>query len=387
MMMVLEVLTGPDAGRSLLVRPGDVVRVGRALDCELALLADDTLALKQFSITGDGETYSMFHMSGNPTLWNGSPVEAHPLAHLDKILAGETMLRIFYLGNTEPPQPDSPVDRLLSSLRALGKPLFAVVDIKLEPWISGAASMAGVSARPLLLGHTEETLTEARPWVFLLTGSERFTAEIVRGCWSRGRVVFLCADEQIDGLVAALRPFLFLEDDTGELLGFRFFDPRAARALLPTLDPRYTDAFFTAAPVLLLEDGRPRYLWTYYAGSRGVRAVRLPLIPNALYLPSQADIRDRLRGSTSTLDAFAAQLVEEFRTDPIAAKEPIEDLLSQSASLGFQSLEARVQCTAARALLGTDCLTGSTLRELAGQQEADLAMDRFVAEWNRREAL
>ena len=96
MHVVLEVISGTDAGRKTLLRTGQKLRVGRTQRADLAVEHDGQLSSMHFILESDETRCTIEDLgSTNGTLLNGSPLAAKAtLNDGDEILAGETRFRV-----------------------------------------------------------------------------------------------------------------------------------------------------------------------------------------------------------------------------------------------------------------------------------------------------
>lgn len=74
-----------------------------------------------------------------------------------------------------------------------------------------------------------------------------------------------------------MRQFLFVKDEDGKELYFRFYDPRILRLYLPTCTKTETAAFFGPVLRFLIESEDARSLLVFQQDERGIAASAFPL--------------------------------------------------------------------------------------------------------------
>lgn len=88
---MLNVIAGPAAGAHVTIRHGDMLMVGRASECGLALPADEELSRLHFSIVSKEEGFAIRDLnSANHTHRDEAPIEEVALEHGDEIQAGQS---------------------------------------------------------------------------------------------------------------------------------------------------------------------------------------------------------------------------------------------------------------------------------------------------------
>jgi pSer/pThr/pTyr-binding forkhead associated (FHA) protein len=98
-MSALNVLIGPDKGRSYALEPAATTQVGRG-SSTVTRLTDPSVSRLHFEIAYDGKSATLTNVSENGTTVNGESVSTCQLRHGDLIKAGNTTLR-FVLSELE----------------------------------------------------------------------------------------------------------------------------------------------------------------------------------------------------------------------------------------------------------------------------------------------
>jgi pSer/pThr/pTyr-binding forkhead associated (FHA) protein len=91
-MSALNVLVGPDKGRSFTLEPGATNQVGRG-STTLTKLTDPSVSRLHFEIVLDGKQATLTNVSSTGTTVNGESVSTCQLRHGDLIKIGNTTLR------------------------------------------------------------------------------------------------------------------------------------------------------------------------------------------------------------------------------------------------------------------------------------------------------
>src|ERR1039458_10349898 len=142
MQVMLQVQSGPLAGRTIRLEPGRSVRVGRTPLADF-VVNDLHMSGVHFVVECDDNGCTLRDPgSSNGTLINGRRVTTVLLASGDTITAGETMFSVQIMGEKPeaPPQalaaapvPSTPQEKLAAMLRGEFQPLYALLDAACEP--------------------------------------------------------------------------------------------------------------------------------------------------------------------------------------------------------------------------------------------------------------
>jgi len=134
--------------------------------------------------------------------------------------------------------------------RAAGRQAYAVLDGARDPrtetlvrlWSAQYASLMGDAVGP--------QLRAASPFLVTLDPAREETEVLVRRAWGRAWAVFLDVESGTGfaALQRRLRRLMRVLDAEGNILTFRWYDPRVARRFLPTVDATQREEVF--GPVL-----------------------------------------------------------------------------------------------------------------------------------------
>lgn len=132
--------------------------------------------------------------------------------------------------------------------------LWAVLDAARSPRILQVLHEAVEDHRSLYEGAEGEALDEVAPRLVRFGPGSRLLAQLVREGWGRRWCVFAEGDAPQKDLRRHLRRFLMVEDDeTGERLYFRFYDPGVLRDFWPTCSRRQREELLGPLRALLVE--------------------------------------------------------------------------------------------------------------------------------------
>lgn len=132
--------------------------------------------------------------------------------------------------------------------------LWAVLDAARSPRILQVLHEAVEEHRSLYEGAEGEALDEVAPRLVRFAPGSRLLAQIVREGWGRRWCIFAEGDVPQKDLRRHLRRFLMVEDDeTGERLYFRFYDPGVLREFWPTCSRRQREDLVGPLRAFLVE--------------------------------------------------------------------------------------------------------------------------------------
>ncbi len=270
MRAIVEVPWGPHRGARVVLAPGDVLRVGRHAE-GLDLPKDPQVSRVHFELAWDGArclVRDARSMTG--TQLNGAEVKEAEVKSGDFIRAGDTLVSVNFEGFTpRQPRPKLPGRRsssvtpaqkksALAALAAETEPLFALVDPTRSPRVLQLLRESVEYSRSLYEGAGGDTLADVAPYLVQLPdrGSRLVTALVTEGLMRRWGV-FLTSTRPFRDVRRHFRRFLVVrEEDTGERLYFRFYDPVVLRAFLPTCSVLQAREFFTEVSAFLAEGDR-----------------------------------------------------------------------------------------------------------------------------------
>lgn len=283
----LEIVAGPYAGKVVQLDTGEMCRVGRAARVELPLFGDEQLSPIHFAVAcGVGHCQLHDLNSWGGTYRNGAKVHQAVLSSGDQIVAGQTVLNVYLdevggsavEASTEgaatgeaaadggDPEGPAPLRHVLKFLREQPQHLFALLDAAREPRIPELLEASGEEYRCLYEGESADALASVAPYLARVPPSSALLETLVGRGWGRSWGYFLACGEPLATVRGHLRRLQFVEDEEGESLYFRFYDPRVLRVFLPTCTPAEAEHFFGPVEAFYAEAQSPLTLLELTAG-------------------------------------------------------------------------------------------------------------------------
>jgi Domain of unknown function (DUF4123)/Inner membrane component of T3SS, cytoplasmic domain len=260
----LEVLSGPKACRRLRLTPGEEVYVGRTDEAQVVIASDRQMSGVHFAVAFDGTSCRVRDLeSQKGTLLEGEAIRDAEVCDGDTLIAGETWFRVRLrppwgggLSAEEKRLPEPLVRGVVEALRTQGAPRFAIVDAARDEGVLALLRESDSAYQSLYEGLQGQVMAEQAPYLVELGGGSSFDEVLVRRGWGKSWGVYLTSREPFRELRRHLRKFLFVKDEAGRELYFRFYDPRVLRVFLPTCSPRQAGAFFEGVEAFSMEGER-----------------------------------------------------------------------------------------------------------------------------------
>ncbi len=280
MAVVLEILDGPLAGRTVELAPGESVSVGRTAKSQLMLPHDNFLSGLHFLVefTAQGVVLRDCN-SSNGTWVNGDRVTERPLADGDQVSAGQTRFRVFSQSAEEADRRSSTVlfavpkfqeqtgihsvesltfppeqQRLLEYLKQLPAPLYALLNAGIEQHVPHFLMGSGEPFQYLSEGLGLDTLQPPAVYLVHFTPSSALLPRLIREGWGKHWITFLTCSHPLEELVHHLRSHLLVATADGRPFYLRYHDPRLLQVLLPSLTPQEAAQFFGPLHTFLIAD-------------------------------------------------------------------------------------------------------------------------------------
>jgi len=177
MRVVLEVTTGPDAGRKVYLGARQVLEVGRTEWADLAIAQDAQMADVHFSLETDHSGCHIKDLSGGQgggTQVNGQQlVERAALRDGDKILAGNTAFAVHIEGTAAEAPPAAAEELVRTGLSPVPKPI-AAADSQAEDKVTYTVETCDTGLT-LYRGHVEDI----QPHDLAITLSQAMTPYLI----------------------------------------------------------------------------------------------------------------------------------------------------------------------------------------------------------------
>ncbi|MBV6432759.1 MAG: hypothetical protein IANPNBLG_02903 [Bryobacteraceae bacterium] len=287
MKAIFQVRTGPQEGEEFEVETGAVCRVGKSSEwSQFALPEDDAISIAHFSVECDAEQCTLIDLnSRGGTYVNGKRVTRTVLKHGDRIVIGGTVLEVRFEGAEEEAEGDKaqgegetdPAGKLLEMLNASPEPLYVLLDGSRDGKVVDLISGGEQENLSLFEGKAGVDLQFFAPYLVSVPPGSRLLEEITREGWGNSWGYFLTSHAPLYDVRQHLRQFLFVKDEDGKELYFRFYDPRILRLYLPTCTKTETAAFFGPVLRFLIESEDARSLLVFQQDERGIAASAFPL--------------------------------------------------------------------------------------------------------------
>lgn len=250
---ILSVLWSRHGGRRVLLRPGDVLRVGRGDDADV-VIDDRDLCRVHFEIDWDGERAELRDRSRlfgveRGTLLDGLPALQAWARHGSVIQAGGTRFQVFYEATTPPRAAPAPALRAARARAyealAAEPDLYAVLDAARDERVLVLLRESIDEQASLYEGPQGHVLDDVAPWLVRFAPGSRLLRALIEEGWGSGWGVYLTAPMGLREVRRHLRHFLMvLDETTDQRVYFRFYDPSVLREFLPIATERQRAQLF-----------------------------------------------------------------------------------------------------------------------------------------------
>lgn len=307
MHVVLEILDGPLAGRTVELQPGQSVSVGRTAKSQLMLPHDNFLSGIHFLVEyADTGCVLRDCNSSNGTWVNGERVTEQPLTEGDQISAGQTRFRVYPSPEAETestrsstvlfsvpnfnPYVTGPVpivsetqlspeqQRVVDFLRMSIAPVYALLDAQSEPSVPQFLNGSGEIFQFLPDGMPATSLSAPAVYLLALPSTSPILPRLVREGWGRKWMVFLTCAHPFPDVQNHFRQLMFLYTTDGRPFTFRYFDPHLLQHFLPACSSQEITNFFGPVQSFVTEHfAEPAKMLEFRATPQGLARRELPL--------------------------------------------------------------------------------------------------------------
>lgn len=314
MLVVLEAVAGPIAGRKIEVRAGSIIRFGRTAKSDYAIGEDSYLSGQHFAVECDGAQCRVRDLgSSNGTFLNGGRITEKVVQEGDSLVAGGSTFTIRVdksasasansaaqtsRVNTAPTQtftgarsamdltrpiaageakPDWPgftraQSQLLNLLYQRDEHVYAILDASRDSRIPAFVDASGEPYSALDLAG------RVPAYVVSLPRHARLLDVLVKDGWNRGWGFYCTTSASLEEVCLHWRSYLFLRTVDGKTITFRFWDPRVLRALAPVMGAGEATEFFGPLSRLIVESDKPEIAMELSVTPRGGRQQAIMLI-------------------------------------------------------------------------------------------------------------
>jgi hypothetical protein len=271
MLVILEAVSGPVAGRRIEVRAGTIVRIGRAGKSDHAIAEDSYLSGLHFSVQCDGAQCRIRDLgSSNGTFVNGARISEQVVQAGDSVVAGGSTFRIHIdlapdiagVGIPLVKTVTAPVSitsrtmggapgytkaelTLINVLYGPGEQAFSIIDVSRDSRLPAFLNASGEAHEPLDAAGSA--------YLVALPAEAQLLHVLMKDGWGRGWGFYATSQTGLSEVRAHFINFVRLRTSSGAGLTFRFWDPRVLRALVPAMPQDEVDAFFGPCTRMIVE--------------------------------------------------------------------------------------------------------------------------------------
>jgi hypothetical protein len=282
MRVVLEILDGPLAGRTVELTEGQVVTVGRTAKSQLMLPHDSFLSSQHFAVEcrPDG-CFARDAGSSNGTWVNGQKITEHALAHGDQLAAGQTRFRLLIAAIDDdpnsrtstvmfavpqfdqtrattgiiPPPSLTPVQQnVLEYLRRAPAPLYVILNANIEERVPQLLMSSGELYQFMPEGLPETGALPPGVFMAAVPVTSLLLPRLIQMGWGHHWLLFFTCMHPFLEVRKYLRQFLLMTSDDGKQFYFRYYDPRLLQFFLPACTPQEITQFFGPVQCFVMED-------------------------------------------------------------------------------------------------------------------------------------
>jgi hypothetical protein len=281
MSIYLEVTNGKYAASTVALEGGDVCRVGRGAKAEVFLPDDFALADTHFMLAFDGFSGRLIDSgSATGTFCEGEKILATEIEEGCRISAGETEFAVFFDGEFDSDKFDTPIKRLVKILQSQDEALFCLLDAARDGKILSLLKKSNTVYQSLYQGESQKQLAMVAPYLVQFDKEDVFLERLLRNGWGKRWVSFFTSNAEFDAVRKHFRKFLFVKDERGETVYFRFYDPSILRTFLSACNAEELQQFFGQIKNFLVEAETPSNLLSFQieSDSKGLDAKAIGLV-------------------------------------------------------------------------------------------------------------
>ena len=146
--------------------------------------------------------------------------------------------------------------------------LDAARDVLIYPEIQGIHF--DIKSTCLYEGEQARELAEVAPYLVQLQKNEPFTHWLFGNGWGKSWGIFLASNGDFEAVLRHFRQFVFVRDEKGKNVYFRFYDPRVLRSFLPTCRLEEAEEFFGPVNSFFMENEDADQLVKFSCSKTGV---------------------------------------------------------------------------------------------------------------------
>lgn len=161
-----------------------------------------------------------------------------------------------------------------------GEQVYMVLDGARDPAIAPLVRSGRLEFACLYSGRLSPRLQAAAPYIVHLSAGSALTRELLARGWGNSWGFLTLGPPHLTLQQQRLhfKKLLRVRDEDGQVLNFRFYDPRVLRVFLPTCTPEQLEQFFGPVPRIVAEATQPDQLLDFQSGRDGLRQMSRPLL-------------------------------------------------------------------------------------------------------------
>lgn len=125
------------------------------------------------------------------------------------------------------------------------------------------------SGLPLLNSKEEVYVQKLSAFLFTFQSAGDFANLIVKEGWGQSWGIYVSTSKSFSDLLQHLSKNMYASTEAGEIMYFRFYDPRVLRIFLPTCDLIQLREFFGPVQKFIAEDEDPQFALIYSLNADG----------------------------------------------------------------------------------------------------------------------
>jgi hypothetical protein len=260
--VILRVGSGRSAYERVVLSPGESVRVGRTERADLVIDDDPHLSAVHFALAWTGARCELTDAESiEGTSLDGQRTERADVKSGAWIRAGRTDFSVWFEGASSPPgETESPgplAADAFAAVHAEPYPLFAVLDAARSPRILTLLREAVDPYKSLFEGAKGRAIDEQAPYLVELRDDSDLSEHLSAEGWGRRWGIYLTSKKPFKEVRTHLRRLLMVEDEeTGEQMYFRYYDPAVLRVFLGAAGRRHRGAMFGDVESFVVEGER-----------------------------------------------------------------------------------------------------------------------------------
>ena len=163
--------------------------------------------------------------------------------------------------------------------RAAGREVWMIVDGARDRRVFGTLLDSYLNYSCLYHGELAPELEIAAPYLVQLEYDDRYSRQLIERAWGQSWGVFLKCNGSMESIRRHLRKFLSVRDPKGEIMLFRYYDPRVLRVYLPTCRTDELQTVFGPIDCFWIEDENPEIMLEFRLDREKLLRKELPLFP------------------------------------------------------------------------------------------------------------